>query len=257
MTEAALDRLLAILVAAVLATGILTWRAGSADTQWLYALHDVLSGVLLVATLIKLRRSLPKAIRARRWPELLVAVPLSVVSLAALLIGASWVVGGQYVVLGWWTVLGWHAALGWVLLALVVVHLLVRRRWRILSPRVVARSGRPVSRRSVLVGGALAFAGVALWGLSGFVDSLAARPRRFTGSRWLPDGGFPPQTTFFGEGIPTINIADWRLRVGGHVERPFELSLDDLRSIGAVEREAVLDCTGGWALRTTWSGVPV
>src|SRR4051794_35780631 len=157
MTEAALDRLLAFLVAAILATGILTWRAGSADTQWLYALHDVLAAVLLLATLIKLRRSLPKAIRARHWPELLVAVPLSVVSLAALLIGASWVVGGQYVVIGWWTVLGWHAALGWVLLALVAVHLLVRRRWRLLSPRPLARSASRISRRSVVIGGGLAF----------------------------------------------------------------------------------------------------
>ena len=67
MSEAALDRLLALLVGLILASGILTWRAGSADTQWLYALHGILSGVLLGATILKLRRTLPRVIRTRHW----------------------------------------------------------------------------------------------------------------------------------------------------------------------------------------------
>ncbi len=85
MSEAALDRLLAVLVVAILATGVLTWRAGSPDTWWLYALHGLLAGMLLVASVVKLRRSLPRALAKRRWRQLLIAAPFAVATLAALL----------------------------------------------------------------------------------------------------------------------------------------------------------------------------
>lgn len=257
MSEAAVDRLLALLVGAILLTGVLTWRAGSADTHWLYVLHGVLSGVLLAATAIKLRKSLPRAVAARRWRELAIAVPLAVATLAALLIGFAWVAGGRYVEIGPWTVLGWHGILGWAIVALVVLHLLARRRWRVLRPHGRRGWGAGISRRSAIVGGALAVSGLAVWGVAETLDRLAPQPRRFTGSRWLPDGGIPPPTTFFGEGVPHVDAASWRLRVSGRVDRQLELSLADLRALGQVDQDHVLDCTGGWALRTTWSGVPM
>ena len=43
----------------------------------------------------------------------------------------------------------------------------------------------------------------------------------------------------------------------GHVRRPTALSLDALVALGEADREAVLDCTSGWALRTRWRGVPL
>ena len=134
MSEAALDRLLAVLVGLILLTGVLTWRAGSADTYWLYAVHGVLSGVLLAATALKLRRSLPHAWTTRRWRELAVALPLAAATVGALLIGFAWVAGGRYLEIGPWTVLGWHGILGWAVLAFVVLHLVGRRRWRVLRP---------------------------------------------------------------------------------------------------------------------------
>ena len=252
MSEAALDRLLAVLVGAILLTGVLTWRAGSADTQWLYTLHGVLSGVLMAATALKLRRSLPKAVRTKRWRELAVALPLAAATLGALLIGFAWVAGGRYVEIGPWTVLGWHGILGWAVLGLVALHVLARHRWRVLR---VPSHGRLVNRRTVVVGGVIAFAGALVWGVAGLFDSLSAQPRRFTGSRWLADGGIPPPTTFFGEGVPPIDPTAWRLRIGGKVDRPLELSLSDLRVVGVSDQLAVLDCTGGWAMQTTWSGV--
>ncbi len=99
--------------------------------------------------------------------------------------------------------------------------------------------------------------GALTWGTAELLDRLADAPRRFTGSRWLPAGGIPPPTTFFGEGTPLVVPGTWRLRVFGAVDRPLELSLVELRALGVEDRTAVLDCTGGWALETTWSGVPM
>ncbi len=266
MSEAVLDRLLALLIVAIFATGVLTWRAGSADTWWLYALHGLLAGVLLAASAVKLRRSLPRALAHRRWRRLLIAVPLAVATLAALVIGFVWVAGGTYVEIGPWTLLGWHGIVAWAILGLGLLHLLTRGRWRLLRPRLSTLrrrlstprvAGRRLSRRSVVAGGALAVGGGLVWGVAEILDRLSEAPRRFTGSRWLPAGGIPPPTTFFGEGTPAIDHAAWRLTVDGAVDRPLRLSLDELLALGATDKTAVLDCTGGWVMETAWRGVPM
>lgn len=273
MSEKTLDRLLAILIVALLATGVLSWRAGRPETVWLYTLHGLLAGLLLAASVVKLRRSLPRAVGQHRWRRLAVALPLAVATLLSLGAGFVWVAGGQLVELGPWTLLGWHALLGLAIVPIVLLHLLPKR-WLLLRPRTVwperhrdpsaidsadgARSPRrSVSRRRVLAAGGLGIAAVGIWSVAGVLDLFSGRPRRFTGSRWLPAGGIPIPTTFFGEGVPSIDPTSWRLRVTGAVDRPVSYDLDALSRLGTGEVAAVLDCTGGWAMETTWQGIPM
>ena len=257
MSDAALDRLLGLLIAAILATGVLTWRAGSPDTWWLYALHGLLAGALLAAGAMKLRRSLPRALAKRRWRELVISVPFALATLLSLAIGFAWVAGGQYVEIGPWTLLGWHGIVAWAVLAFAALHLLLRGRWRVLRPPRLPVIRRGLSRRTLLAGGLLGLAGATVWGTAELLDRISAAPRRFTGSRLLATGGIPPPTTFFGEPTPPIDLADWRLSVVGAVDQPLELSIDDLIALGTTDMTAVLDCTGGWAIETTWQGVPM
>ena len=49
--------------------------------------------------------------------------------------------------------------------------------------------------------------------------------------------------------IPEIDVATWRLRVGGRVRRPLELSLDDLRARPAVQVPVTLECAGNGRAR--------
>jgi DMSO/TMAO reductase YedYZ molybdopterin-dependent catalytic subunit len=45
--------------------------------------------------------------------------------------------------------------------------------------------------------------------------------------------------------IPTtVDLRTWRLKVGGHVEKPLELSMDDLRHMGGASVVAVNQCSG-------------
>ncbi len=47
------------------------------------------------------------------------------------------------------------------------------------------------------------------------------------------------------EPVPThVDLRTWRLRVDGHVERPLELSMEDLRRVEAVSLVAVKQCSG-------------
>jgi DMSO/TMAO reductase YedYZ molybdopterin-dependent catalytic subunit len=257
MSAAALDRLLAILVAAQLVTGLLSLRAGSPPTAPLFALHGVLGGALLVAVAWKLKRSVPSALRGRRWRRLALGAALAALTLTALGGGFAWVASGRILQVGPWTVLTAHVVAALLLVPIAVVHLLPRR-WRLLRPPAPRAHGRLLTRRAAIATLGLGALGIVAWAASNALDALAGGTRRFTGSRWLPDGGIPPPTTFFGESVEPVDIAAWRLRVSGAVRRPLELRLDELAALaddGGDTDDAVLDCTGGWALRTTWRGV--
>jgi DMSO/TMAO reductase YedYZ molybdopterin-dependent catalytic subunit len=259
MRSATLDRLLAVLVAAMVATGLLTLRTGAPSGSWLFVAHAVLAGALALAITLKLRASVGRAVAGRRWGRLALGLSVSALAIAALIGGYAWVASGRLLEIGPWTVLTLHAWAGLALLPLVIVHLLPRR-WRLLRPaRTTAAHAATtlMSRRSLVVGGGLAAIGVAAFGLASLAERVAGGTRRFTGSRWLPAGGIPPVTTFFGEGPPPVDPATWQVRVTGRVDLPASYDLASLAALGATNLTAILDCTSGWALETSWHGTPL
>ena len=79
---------------------------------------------------------------------------------------------------------------------------------------------------------------------------LTSRPPQLeTPMKWF-DRAITPNEAFFVRyhvfPIPTaVDLATWRLRVGGHVDRPLELSMDDLKAkFPAVAVTAVNQCSG-------------
>jgi DMSO/TMAO reductase YedYZ molybdopterin-dependent catalytic subunit len=263
LTSAALDRLLAILVVALATTGLITLRIGHPDGAWLFAVHGVLAGALAGALVTKVRRSLPRALEARRAGRIALSLLVTLVAAAALTGGWLWAASGEVLWLdagafGRWTVLTLHAWIGLALVPVLVAHL-IPRRWRLLrpGPRALQRTARLVSRRSLLIGAGLATLGFGTLAASAVVETVRGGRRRFTGSRWLPAGGIPPATTFFGEPPPNLDPGAWRVRVGGSVAVPRTLTLDELRSVETVDESAILDCTSGWAIETVWRGVTV
>jgi hypothetical protein len=254
MSSAALDRLLAILLVAQLASGLFTLRSGVPATAPLFLFHGLVGGALLIAAVEKLRRSVGPAVRQRRWGRLALGALLALLVAAALAGGFTWVASGRILSIGPWTILTLHI---WAALALIPVVLghLWPRRFRLLRPPA-GRLPR-MSRRAFLGTAGVAALGAVAWGTANVLERLMGGSRRFTGSRWLPAGGIPPPTTFYGEGTPTIDPATWRLLVDGLVERPMELDLDALAAFGTVDRDATLDCTSGWVMTTGWHGTPL
>lgn len=253
MSSAALDRLLAILLAVQLASGLLTLRSGVPITAPLFWLHGLVGGALLVASVLKLHRSLGPAIRQRRWTRLALGAGLTLLVAAALTGGFAWVASGRILSVGPWTILTLHVWAALAVVPIVLLHLLPRR-WRILRPP--ARGPR-VSRRTFLASGVVLALGGAAWAAANLLDAAQGGLRRFTGSRWLPSGGVPPPTTFYGEPVPVVDVAAWRLGVISGVGSPLNLDIAALIALGVEERTATLDCTSGWALETRWRGVPL
>ena len=259
VTPATQDRLLAVLLVALAATGLVSLRMGASNGAWLFAFHGLLAAALAVTSVAKIGRSLPKAVAARRWRRVVLGSILSFATVASVVAGFAWVASGRLLTIGAWTVLTLHAWIGIVLIPIAVIHL-APRRWRLLVPRprpASPRSGGPIiTRRRMLAAGVLGAASVTLFGVAEAADRLTGGVRRFTGSRWLPAGGVPPSTTFLGEGAPELDPVAWRLHVHGQ-GTDSRFSLAELTSLGAVDRAAVLDCTSGWALETTWRGIPL
>jgi DMSO/TMAO reductase YedYZ molybdopterin-dependent catalytic subunit len=56
--------------------------------------------------------------------------------------------------------------------------------------------------------------------------------------------------------MPTFDRATWRLRVGGLVEHPLELSYDELRALPQASQVTDFHCVTGWTVDNVhWRGV--
>jgi DMSO/TMAO reductase YedYZ molybdopterin-dependent catalytic subunit len=140
------------------------------------------------------------------------------------------------------------------------------------------------TRREILKG-SLALAGWSVLGLPEFVLPALAEgetvvpftdwpanfnpspaPDRRTFDLRKLDGPYTPADQFFTTqhyGHPTVDIATYRLKVTGLVERPKTLSLDELKKMGNSELIAGFECSGnrrptqGLSGNGRWTGVPL
>jgi DMSO/TMAO reductase YedYZ molybdopterin-dependent catalytic subunit len=53
------------------------------------------------------------------------------------------------------------------------------------------------------------------------------------------------------------NFADWKLKIGGLVQQPLELSLAELRAMPSRTQITRHDCVEGWSCIGKWTGVPL
>jgi thiosulfate reductase cytochrome b subunit len=68
--------------------------------------------------------------------------------------------------------------------------------------------------------------------------------------------GYPPPDESYQE-LARGGFADYRLEIGGLVERPLLLSLDELRALGWTSQTTKHNCIQGWSAIGQWGGVPL
>ena len=245
MTSRGTDWGLALLVAALFASGLLGYFAGTPGSAWVIGVHDALGFALALLVAVKLRRVWMRLVQQRPVTGTL-ATAFVVLTLVS---GWLWATGANGSLAGY-NVLVWHTALGAVLALAVGVHLVLRAKP--LRRRDVA------NRRQFLQAAAFGAGAVALWQLQRPVQRLfdmRAAKRRFTGS--YEEGSFSgngfPSTSWVADSPRALDASSSRLRLGGLVEEEVELTADELEA--GDEVEAIIDCTGGWYSRQRWRGV--
>ena len=245
MTSRGTDWGLALLVAALFATGLGGYFAGEATDGWVIAAHDAAGFALAALVVVKLRRV---------WQRLRMRLPLTGTLATAfvaltLLTGFLWALGANGYLAGY-SVLVWHTALGAVLALAVGVHLALRAK----RPR-----RRDVTdRRQFLIAAASGAGAFALLQAQRPVEALfdlRAAKRRFTGSYETSSfsGNAFPATSWVADRPRVLDAESWRLSVTGLVNRELALTAGELDA--GDEVEATIDCTGGWYSRQRWRGI--
>ena len=250
MTPRSTDWGLALLVALLFATGVMTLFAGHRGDAWIFAVHGA-GGFALAAVLgWKLRRVWRRLADPARWDRRTAAGAAAVTVVAAtLLSGVGWSSGAQLSA-GGYNLLNWHFALGVVLTIAVTVHAVVRAK--------PLRRRDLAGRRQFLRAGAIAAGSYLVWELQRPMSAwfgLRGARRRFTGSyeAGSSTGNAFPSTSWVADSPRPLNEASYRLELGGLVAHPLRLPVADLRAGDRLV--ATLDCTGGFYSRQRWSGV--
>jgi DMSO/TMAO reductase YedYZ molybdopterin-dependent catalytic subunit/thiosulfate reductase cytochrome b subunit len=80
-------------------------------------------------------------------------------------------------------------------------------------------------------------------------------PRRKI-SPYFRVNGYPPADPAY-DAMAANGFVDYRLTVGGLVEKPVTMSLDDLMALGVESQTTEHNCIQGWTGVAQWSGVPL
>src|SRR2546427_2875741 len=147
------------------------------------------------------------------------------------------------------------------------------------EPNMAKQTRREILKGSLALAGLSVF-GVPEWALPALAESETLVPftdlpenmnltpsadRRILDIRKI-DGPFTPKDQFFTTqhyGHPEVDLATFRLKVSGLVERPKSLSLEELRKMGRAELVAGFECSGnrrplqGLSGNGRWTGVPL
>ena len=95
-----------------------------------------------------------------------------------------------------------------------------------------------------------------LWRLSTnrFKAKVNFQKKDVTSYFWL-NGKMPESSEW--KKLAGDNFRDYKLKIGGLVENPVELSLNDLKKIGKEETINMNSCIQGWTGIAEWDGVPI
>lgn len=80
--------------------------------------------------------------------------------------------------------------------------------------------------------------------------------RRGNISPYFRVNGYPPSDPEY-DAMAANGFTDYRLAVGGLVENPVSLSLEELQSLGVQSQITEHNCIQGWTAVAEWSGVPL
>jgi DMSO/TMAO reductase YedYZ molybdopterin-dependent catalytic subunit len=249
MPRRAVNLALLIAVPLLVATGLLAWVAPHPYAPPLLVAHRI-GGVALILGLAWKYGIARRSLRRRVWRRDLSVISGTVGSIALLVVlglGLAWTIG----LVSFdrplaYSMLNVHVLVGVALAPLVVAH--AAQRWE-RRPALVDLADRRTALRAVGLGAVAVVVTAAL-------DTID-RGRRFTGSRPAAShsGNDFPLTIWRFDDVPALDPATWRLALSGLLSSPGELTYAELAAMATTERDALIDCTGGWWSEQRWRGV--
>ncbi len=239
------DRLTNLGLATLLTLGVITgfgaFSIGTPKGRWVVVLHGLI-GLAVVAVspwkTVIARRGLARP-RSGRW----ISLGLSSLAFVTLASGVT-LITGLLEKLGPLTIMQIHVGAGLLTLVTTLVHL-----WQ----RPVRPKKTDLSRRAALrATGTVGLAGIFYLGAEGLLRAtgLPGKDRRFTGSHEIGSKA-PPPTSWLNDSTPAVDSLSHAVQLPSR--RLTAVEIDDFGD----EISAVLDCTGGWHSKNTWTGARI
>ena len=254
MSARATNHVILFLLSVELISGLISFTIGRPSGEWVFWIHGI-AGFSLVGLVTWKYRIVLRSFRRRGVAtETVGSIILVLLFVGVLTTGTLWAIIGR----GSLDIPGYgnarllviHTTLGLALTIPLIAH--AAMRW----PRRVKRTDF-ANRRTTLRLIAVGLGGLVLWqGASAAAPAAGQRPR-FTGSREEASGqgNAHPVTQWLFDSRQRIDADDWSLAILGRVDRPAQLSYEELQTIANHRAETTLDCTGGWYTIQDWSGV--
>jgi DMSO/TMAO reductase YedYZ molybdopterin-dependent catalytic subunit len=108
--------------------------------------------------------------------------------------------------------------------------------------------------RAVFLGAVLGGVSSLYWGKAAWSRVSAAIAPLEAAIPLIPSGGW--RIYAVSGSLPSFDPQTWRLRVGGHVERPVTLDYAGLRALPKAEQVSTFHCVTGWTVSNVrWGGV--
>ena len=245
------NTLLLIILIVQLTSGYLGLINNEESLNWVLWLHGIGAYAIVLMIYWKGTVIFDAFRRKKVWtlPRIIFVFTL-ILLVTSLALGFLWTFSGPSYFLRISTV-SWHIYISVLLMALMLWH-----AWKM---RFIFRLPAAKDRKLFLRLGIFSIGGLATWALAGESKKRFKWPgafRRFTGSYpiGLESGRFPV-VSWINDRTPKIDLDRWRLSIGGAVQKPMELSYEQLRAMPRISIEATLDCTGGWYTTQTWQGI--
>ena len=139
------------------------------------------------------------------------------------------------------------------------------------APEAAATNGEPLTRRQLITRFGFGFAAVVVGAgaIFGVTRTPAGSAKASTGGR-VGNNGLPPEITPINDFYhvsknfvdPKVEEAGWNLQIGGLVEKPYTLTLAEIRALPSVTETRTLGCIsnevgGDLISNATWKGVRV
>lgn len=232
-------------------TGYLGLVSGQEDQAWRLWAHGIAAYAHIVLFVWKSAIILDAYRRKNKWTrQRIIFAILLLMLILTVGLGLLWTFIGPLYFAGF-SLVSLH-----IYIAVPLMGILVYHAWK---QRFIFRVKGALGRRVFLGAGLTIVLGFSIRQTAAYLQkTFDGGRRRFSGSYEQGSfGGRFPVVSWINDNPPAINFSSWRIKINSAALGSMTYTYEQLLALPQVEKEAVLDCTGGWYTRQIWTGVPL
>ena len=149
-----------------------------------------------------------------------------------------------------------HDYSGLLLIILIIIHLIVKRRWLMKLVKVNLNNSGKIALALfifvIIALGLIYYIKVSYFDNKNSINLSAVEIKDYNGEKLGSINDFRENSI---KGVQYINKENYKLTVTGLVSEPIEYSYDDILKLPSYQKVVTLNCVEGWSVKALWEGV--